>query len=236
MSKKFKLILSHCICVAVAVAITVVCCYQYTKDLREQLKEATTALSEDKKPNVLVAGDATYTMNVPEGFSDLTSEYRTNMMNYYGITMNNVNMFTVGDSGSTGSSQILMNASTVDSYKEILAQLKSVEKDSIKDEELSPAYYYHVNNKVVDNAPDNYKIELLEEFKVDKSVVKVYKESYDLTQEYTVSGNETESYTTHCFDVIAYTDSSNPLEVICYIDEDKVDQGVKYIKDMFGAK
>lgn len=203
-----------------------------------ELEPVTTDPSEDiaARDVEIDTGDAKITLHTPENYYYLTEQYRANMASYYQIEMKDVNMFTVGNHANTTESDILINASTINDYRYILSQLYQKDEADFTDADLSPAYYYFKNGEIPEAAPTNYDIKEVEKITVGDHTYTVFFESYDIIQQYTVSENQTEKYTTHCETLTCYSDTENALEIICYVNEDKMDEGIALLKQCLGAE
>lgn len=233
---------------AVVAGSTLFCLYKYThvfdKAPTDEVNDGLDLAKEEDQSEKIKARDVVFhindkdvTLHTPSGFYYLTDEYVNNLNTYYSANTDGMNMFVVGDQETTGSCDKLMSISTMEDDIEFTKRLYNDDSISIEDDNQWPlSYYYYKNGTVRDGAPDDYTIKEVGDFEAQGMKFKAYYENYTVTQEYTVSENDTQEYTSQYHSVIIYSDTTNPLEIVVYCDEDGIDSAIELAKEALGAE
>lgn len=187
----------------------------------------------DKKDwNVTLNDGTVLKYKTPDNFYSLSDQYIDTLKTYYGVTeMSAENMVVCGDGDTTAGSTVMINAAPLSEIANMLTQMYGEEVNAV-DLSKSEAYTYMTTGKLPEELPDNYKINLIDTYKVDDITYKAYEVSYDTTytlDESAVSGNNTEVVNTH--QITVYSDTEDPVEIIIYMNEWDKDTGISILKE-----
>lgn len=190
------------------------------------------------------------TLYAPKGYYSITDQYLANMGSYYGKTdLKSDSFYVVGNNEISSSATKVINANKLSDVKNLLKQLYG---DEYKDDEVKEAFAvtYMKTGKIPKDAPDSYKIDELDKFKVNGVTFTVYEINYDTTYDISDDGtNATESdskskkdkdskktETVHTQEICAYSDTEDILEIVLYQEVFDKEVALKDIKAFLGAK
>ena len=168
----------------------------------------------------------------PENWCSLTDQYLESLNNFYEADLPSGNTICVGDSANQYNASILISARPLSGVSEVMKAIYDDEYDP--DVMLySEAYTYMKTGSLPEELPDNYAIKELQTMSSkDGHIYRLFYVYF--TQEYYTDDTRTNTITIPSEQLMAYSDTEDAVEVICYGNEFDVDFMKNYFAEFIG--
>lgn len=173
---------------------------------------------------------ATLKFYTPEGWYSLADQYADGLTEYYGVELTDVGVSCVGNAKDQYQATSIINSRPLSATAETLKTIYGEEYDETK------MLYSSTYNYMKDGTEpeEGETIEELDSITADGHTYRVFVHGY--ATEYYTNEEQTETTTVHTDELLAYSDTEDPVEIICYMAEFDKDELVSKLKEFLGAE
>lgn len=235
-------LVSFLMCVIVAC----LCCAFF---LNHDKKDTVTEVTYDELPSGAVVNDkkgreaqltlsdgSVLTFDIPDNMYNVRDDYLALVQTSYGTTEPVVsdNLIVLGDNNNVYTSKSAITATTLNDKLNIFQQIYSGSDVEIKLEDTySPVYLFMTSGEVPETPYTNYKVTEQESVTAGDITYRVFVQEYDVVTTYPADGDvrlTEEEVTKTVKQMIAYSDSTDAVEIIVDAENNDMDEALKMFK------
>ncbi len=186
-------------------------------------------VTDKKNWEVTLSDNTVLKYNTPEGWFSLDDQYQDGLVEYYSSELPDTGIVCVGNDSDQYKATMIINARPLSNVSEVLSVIYGEEYN---EEEMlySDTYKYFKDGTESEEADNEFLTELTS---ADGHVYKFYHHGFDT--EYYTNEEKTETDTVHTDEIIGYSDTEDPVEVIVYMKDYDKETGLSFVKEFLGV-
>lgn len=228
------------------VIVACLCCAFF---LKHSKKDTVTEVTYDELPSGAVVNDkkgreaqltlsdgSVLTFDIPDNMYNVRDDYLALVQTSYGTTEPVVsdNLIVLGDNNNVYTSKSAIKATTLNDKLNIFQQIYSgSDVENKLEDTYSPVYLFMTSGEVPETPYTNYKVTEQESVTAGDITYRVFVQEYDVVTTYPADGDvrlTEEEVTKTVKQMIAYSDSTDAVEIIVDAENNDMDEALKMFK------